>query len=105
LFIGMMMTSSVLTVFPVRFSNLSRNQKSSISLHINTYQVQPILDGDVDMTVLEHHFYLQAATKEFYTVKRASRLDTYLFYLFYLNLKSQLGSPFRYLRFPPSNLY
>ena len=71
-----MMTSSVLTVFPARYSNLSRIQRS-ISLHINNSQVQPILDGDVDMTVLEHHFYLQAATKEFYTVKRASRLATY----------------------------
>lgn len=36
-------------------------------------QVQPILDGEVDMTVLEHHLYLHAPNKAFYTVKRASR--------------------------------
>lgn len=40
--------------------------------HRISAQVQPILDGETDMTVLEHHFYLIASSKEFYTVKRAS---------------------------------
>lgn len=40
--------------------------------HRISSQVQPILSGEADMTVLEHHYYLNAATKEFYTVKRAS---------------------------------
>jgi len=35
-------------------------------------QVAPILSGAVDMTVLEHHFYLHVPSQTFYTVKRAS---------------------------------
>jgi len=40
--------------------------------HRISSQVQPILDGEVDMTVLEHHLYLLAPKKEFFSVKRAS---------------------------------
>lgn len=40
--------------------------------HRISAQVQPIINGEADMTVLEHHYYLNAANKEFYTVKRAS---------------------------------
>jgi len=35
-------------------------------------QVTPIINGEADMTVLEHHYYFHLPTKSFYTVKRAS---------------------------------
>jgi len=40
--------------------------------HRVSEQVAPILRGEVDMTVLEHHYYFHLPTQAFYTVKRAS---------------------------------
>jgi glycosyltransferase involved in cell wall biosynthesis len=35
-----------------------------------TQQVAPIIRGEVDMTVLEHHYYFELMSKQFYVVKR-----------------------------------
>jgi len=35
-------------------------------------QVTPIINGEADMTVLEHHYYFHLPSKSFFTVKRAS---------------------------------
>jgi len=40
--------------------------------HRVSTQVAPILSGETDMTVLEHHYYFHLPTKTFYTVKRPS---------------------------------
>jgi len=40
--------------------------------HRVSTQVRPILSGETDMTVLEHHYYFHLPTKTFYTVKRPS---------------------------------
>jgi len=37
-----------------------------------TKQIAPILSGEADMTVLEHHYYLYLPSQSFYIVKRAS---------------------------------
>eukprot|EP01087_Luapelamoeba_hula_P007444 TRINITY_DN1825_c0_g1_i1.p1 TRINITY_DN1825_c0_g1~~TRINITY_DN1825_c0_g1_i1.p1 ORF type:complete len:369 (-),score=62.15 TRINITY_DN1825_c0_g1_i1:73-1179(-) len=41
--------------------------------HRITAQVAPILAGEADMTVLEHHVYLFARTREFFNVRRSSK--------------------------------
>jgi glycosyltransferase involved in cell wall biosynthesis len=40
--------------------------------HRISAQVAPIIRGEVDMTVLEHHYYYILPTQSFYIVKRAS---------------------------------
>jgi len=40
--------------------------------HRISSQVAPILSGETDMTVLEHHYYFHLPSQTFYTVKRAS---------------------------------
>jgi len=40
--------------------------------HRISEQVAPILSGEADMTVLEHHYYFMSQQRQFYTVKRAS---------------------------------
>jgi glycosyltransferase involved in cell wall biosynthesis len=40
--------------------------------HRISAQVAPIIRGEVDMTVLEHHYYYILPTQSFYVVKRAA---------------------------------
>jgi len=40
--------------------------------HRISAQVAPILSGEADMTVLEHHYYFHLPSQTFYTVRRAS---------------------------------
>jgi len=58
------------------------NAKGSIIVHWDdddyfrphriSEQVAPIINGEADMTVLEHHYYFHLPTQTFFTVKRAS---------------------------------
>jgi len=53
-----------LTFNKVKYSNLA-------DFYYNC-KVLPILNGEADMTVLEHHYYFHLPSKTFYTVRRPS---------------------------------
>lgn len=68
--------------------------------HRISAQVAPIISGEVDITVLEHHYYFHLPSRTFYTLKRANNWGPHFgTFAYNRRLFDQLG-----IRYPDNSL-
>jgi glycosyltransferase involved in cell wall biosynthesis len=62
--------------------------------HRISAQVAPIIRGEVDMTVLEHHYYYILSTQSFYIIKRAASWGPHFGTFVYRKVITQQPNPY-----------